>query len=111
MTRLEDIPAETIRVYVYDDVGIYQDAYDLLRYRYIEDSGYTTVKPPTLNQNEVAVFNTETKQWGVVKDYRATPVFNTITGSYGFVDYLGELQPPHTNDNPTSIDMSKQSIY
>lgn len=57
---------------------------------------HTTIKPPELEANTAAIFNSDNQEWELVSDFRGVFAFNTTTLTHDIVDYLGELKDYHS---------------
>ena len=61
---------------------------------------YTTIQPPTFEQDQIAVFDPKTKKWSIVEDYRGYTIYNINTKETTILKEIGSVPDGWTLQEP-----------
>lgn len=96
-------------VYLIGADGEYLSEYFKLYNNNIIQARYTTIKPPELEVNTAAIFDSESQKWELVSDFRGMFAFNNAKLNYDIVDYLGELKDYHSFETGQQIEVVERN--
>ena len=59
--------------------------------KYLIPAGCTTIKPPTISEKEVAIFDKTKNQWMIKEDHRGETYYNKETKEEAVINFIGEI--------------------
>lgn len=94
----------TFRIMTYEYNPITKELYGSRIEKIVDGTGLpanaTLVEPPEWKQGYTLIFDVDNEQWDYIVDYRGQTVYNIYNGSSMVVDYLGEIKPNYTLQEP-----------
>jgi len=71
----------------------------------------TDIEPPSLSENEVAIFNESTESWEVKADYRGENFYYKDTGKKIEIEQIGEVGNELTDITPPQTSVNERAIF